>query len=48
MPEGKEGGMAFTERRPPRFWALREKERQMRQKLVDDYGGGGGGEEKGE
>ncbi len=22
MPEGKEGGAAFTEKRPPRFWAL--------------------------
>jgi len=44
MPEGKEGGMAFTERRPPRFWGLREKERQMRQKLLDDYEGEGEGE----
>jgi naphthoate synthase len=48
MPEGKEGGMAFTERRPPRFWALREKERQMRRKLLEDYEGEDEGEEKGE
>lgn len=37
MPEGKEGGAAFTEKRPPRFWSLRERERQMRRNLLRDY-----------
>jgi naphthoate synthase/2-ketocyclohexanecarboxyl-CoA hydrolase len=40
MPEGKEGGAAFTEKRPPRFWSLRERAEQMRQKLIDEYEGG--------
>jgi naphthoate synthase/2-ketocyclohexanecarboxyl-CoA hydrolase len=39
MPEGKEGGAAFTEKRRPRFWSLREREAQMRQKLIDEYEG---------
>ncbi|KAA0236220.1 MAG: 1,4-dihydroxy-2-naphthoyl-CoA synthase [Acidimicrobiales bacterium] len=38
MPEGKEGGIAFTEKRPPRFWALRERERQLRQELIAELG----------
>ncbi len=37
MPEGKEGGAAFSEKRKPRFWSLREREAEMRQALVDDY-----------
>jgi len=37
MPEGKEGGAAFTEKRPPRFFGLRGKERELRQQLIDDY-----------
>jgi len=37
MPEGKEGGAAFTEKRPPRFWQLRERERQMRRDLLREY-----------
>jgi naphthoate synthase len=37
MPEGKEGGAAFTEKRRPRFWSLREDERRMRQQLIEDY-----------
>ena len=37
MPEGKEGGAAFTEKRPPRFWSLRSREREMRKQLIDDY-----------
>jgi naphthoate synthase/2-ketocyclohexanecarboxyl-CoA hydrolase len=36
-PEGKEGGAAFTQKRPPRFWQLRERETQMRRKLVQEY-----------
>ena len=35
MPEGKEGGTAFLEKRRPRFWALRE--RAARQALADEY-----------
>ena len=37
MPEGKEGSAAFTQKRPPRFWSLREREHQMRQELADKY-----------
>ena len=37
MPEGKEGGTAFTEKRKPEFWKLRERERRMRERLVKDY-----------
>jgi naphthoate synthase/2-ketocyclohexanecarboxyl-CoA hydrolase len=36
-PEGKEGGAAFTQKRPPRFWHIRERERQMRRKFVQEY-----------
>ena len=37
MPEGKEGGMAFSEKRPPRFWSLRERESEMRRELMEEY-----------
>ena len=37
MPEGKEGGAAFTEKRTPRFWSLRNKESRMREQLIADY-----------
>jgi naphthoate synthase len=37
MPEGKEGGAAFTDKRPPRFWRLRERERKMRRDLLRAY-----------
>ncbi len=37
MPEGKEGGMAFTQKRPPEFWKIREKERQLQLEFIDDY-----------
>ncbi len=37
MPEGKEGPLAFTEKRRPRFFGLRERERQARQGLVKRY-----------
>ena len=36
MPEGKEGGAAFTEKRPPRFWPLRERVRELRHALLRD------------
>lgn len=36
-PEGKEGGIAFTEKRPPRFWSLRKREAAMRRKLSEEY-----------
>jgi naphthoate synthase/2-ketocyclohexanecarboxyl-CoA hydrolase len=38
-PEGKEGGAAFGEKRPPRFWKLRKREAEMRQQLRDEYEG---------
>ncbi len=37
MPEGKEGGTAFVEKRPPKFWSIRNKEEAARRALVDDY-----------
>jgi naphthoate synthase/2-ketocyclohexanecarboxyl-CoA hydrolase len=37
MPEGKEGGAAFSEKRSPRFWELRAREAEMRAKLVAQY-----------
>ncbi|MBW2244222.1 MAG: enoyl-CoA hydratase/isomerase family protein [Deltaproteobacteria bacterium] len=37
MPEGKEGGAAFSEKRPPRFWGLREREREMQEELIKKY-----------
>jgi dihydroxynaphthoic acid synthetase len=36
-PEGKEGGAAFLAKRKPKFWKLRERERQARDRLVDEY-----------
>jgi naphthoate synthase/2-ketocyclohexanecarboxyl-CoA hydrolase len=40
MPEGKEGGASFTEKRPPRFWSLRKREAELRRQLIDEYEGG--------
>lgn len=37
MPEGKEGGAAFTEKRPPSFWSLRRDAERLRQQLIEDY-----------
>ncbi|MBI4515761.1 MAG: enoyl-CoA hydratase/isomerase family protein [Deltaproteobacteria bacterium] len=37
MPEGKEGGAAFTAKRPPRFWGIREQEKELRQALLAEY-----------
>jgi len=39
MPEGKEGGAAFSAKRPPRFWSLRRREAELRQRLIDEYDG---------
>jgi naphthoate synthase/2-ketocyclohexanecarboxyl-CoA hydrolase len=41
MPECKEGGAAFSEKRPPRFWSLRKSAQRMREKLIEAYQGGG-------
>ena len=41
MPECKEGGAAFSEKRPPRFWGLRKRAQRMRDKLVEAYEGKG-------
>ncbi|MCC7077215.1 MAG: enoyl-CoA hydratase/isomerase family protein [Acidimicrobiia bacterium] len=40
MPEGKEGGTAFVEKRPPRFWPIRDREREMRDELRREYEAG--------
>ena len=37
MPEGKEGGPAFLEKRKPEFWAIRKREAEMRQQLLEEY-----------
>jgi naphthoate synthase/2-ketocyclohexanecarboxyl-CoA hydrolase len=40
MPEGKEGGAAFTEKRKPGFWKIREAEAEAREQLLRDYSEG--------
>ena len=37
LPEGKEGGAAFVEKRKPRFWEIREHEAELRQRLLDEW-----------
>jgi len=37
MPEGKEGGAAFVEKRPPRFWEIRRREAESRRSFCDDW-----------
>ena len=37
MPEGKEGGAAFSQKRTPRFWRLRARERELRRQLASEY-----------
>lgn len=36
-PEGKEGGAAFVEKRPPEFWRIRKREAATQQQLLDEY-----------
>jgi dihydroxynaphthoic acid synthetase len=38
MPEGKEGGRAFLEKRKAEFWAIRKREAEARQKLWAEMG----------
>ena len=35
LPEGKEGGAAFTEKRKPEFWKIRGREAELRKKRID-------------
>lgn len=37
MPEGKEGGTAFVDKRPPRFWDIRRAEADSRRRFADDW-----------
>jgi naphthoate synthase/2-ketocyclohexanecarboxyl-CoA hydrolase len=37
MPEGKEGGFAFLEKRRARFWSLRANEEEQRRSIADAY-----------
>ena len=37
MPEGKEGGAAFAEKRPAKFWDIRAREAEMHRKLLEEY-----------
>ena len=37
MPEGKEGGKAFMEKRTPRFWDIRKRAAEKQQELIKDY-----------
>ena len=40
MPEGKEGGSAFTEKRPAKFWELRKRELDAIERARAEYEGG--------
>lgn len=42
MPEGKEGGAAFTEKRKPRFWRIRRKARRSRERELEEHERGDG------
>jgi len=37
MPEGKEGGASFTEKRTPKFWEIRKRAAQAQQELIEEY-----------
>jgi naphthoate synthase/2-ketocyclohexanecarboxyl-CoA hydrolase len=37
MPEGKEGGASYTEKRPPRFWEIRRHETEAHARLLEEY-----------
>jgi 1,4-dihydroxy-2-naphthoyl-CoA synthase len=37
MPEGKEGGASFSEKRPPNFWKIREREAEASRELAREY-----------
>jgi len=37
MPEGKEGGAAFVEKRKAEFWAIRRREAEARSQLLAEY-----------
>jgi naphthoate synthase/2-ketocyclohexanecarboxyl-CoA hydrolase len=37
MPEGKEGGTAFVEKRKAAFWDIRKKEAEAREQLLAEY-----------
>ena len=39
-PEGKEGGNAFVEKRPAKFWPLRKQQAESLQGLADEYDAG--------
>jgi naphthoate synthase len=36
-PEGKEGGAAFAEKRPARFWDIRAREAELHRTLLEEY-----------
>jgi naphthoate synthase/2-ketocyclohexanecarboxyl-CoA hydrolase len=42
MPEGKEGGAAFTENRKPRFWRIRRNARRSRERELEEHERGDG------
>jgi naphthoate synthase/2-ketocyclohexanecarboxyl-CoA hydrolase len=42
MPEGKEGGAAFTEKRKPRFWRIRRNARRSRERELEEHERGDG------
>ena len=42
MPEGKEGGAAFMEKRKPRFWRIRRKARRSRERELEEHERGDG------
>jgi 1,4-dihydroxy-2-naphthoyl-CoA synthase len=46
MPEGKEGGASFTEKRSPEFWAIRKREAEMHLARLKEYEAGQTGRTK--
>lgn len=37
MPEGREGGASFTEKRPPKFWSLRKRQAELNEQFMREY-----------
>lgn len=40
MPEGREGGASFTEKRPPKFWPIRERQAELDAQAMTEYENG--------
>lgn len=40
MPEGREGGASFTEKRPPKFWPIRQRHAELDDQAMAEYENG--------